>query len=96
MTLLAYIILGIYLTALIWITSYCLLQLHLLYKYQKGNPPKAVSKTAIQENELPFVTIQLPIYNELYVIERLIDQVCAFQYPKDKMEIHILLSLIHI
>ena len=90
MTLLAYIILGIYLTALIWITGYCLLQLHLLYKYQKGAPPKAITKSSIQEDELPFVTIQLPIYNELYVIERLIDQVCDFQYPKDKMEIHIL------
>lgn len=38
----------------------------------------------------PVVTVQLPIYNELYVIARLIDRVCEFEYPKNKLEIHIL------
>ena len=38
----------------------------------------------------PFVTVQLPIYNELYVIGRLIDAVAAFDYPRDRFEIHIL------
>jgi len=36
------------------------------------------------------VTIQLPIYNELYVVERLIDAVCRINYPKDKFEIQVL------
>jgi cellulose synthase/poly-beta-1,6-N-acetylglucosamine synthase-like glycosyltransferase len=36
------------------------------------------------------VTIQLPLYNELYVVERLIDAVCAIDYPKDKLEIQVL------
>ncbi len=36
------------------------------------------------------VTIQLPLYNEMYVIERLIDSVCAIDYPKDKLEIQVL------
>ncbi len=40
--------------------------------------------------EYPFVTVQLPIYNELYVIGRLIDAVAAFDYPRDRFEIHIL------
>ncbi|PPK84643.1 cellulose synthase/poly-beta-1,6-N-acetylglucosamine synthase-like glycosyltransferase [Neolewinella xylanilytica] len=39
---------------------------------------------------LPFVTVQLPIYNEYYVIGRLIDAVAAFDYPKDRYEIHVL------
>ncbi|MEL7162855.1 MAG: cellulose synthase family protein, partial [Bacteroidota bacterium] len=38
----------------------------------------------------PFVTVQLPIYNEYYVIGRLIDAVAKFDYPKDRFEIHIL------
>ncbi len=38
----------------------------------------------------PFVTIQLPIFNELYVIARLIDACAKFDYPKDRFEIHIL------
>ncbi|HMN24638.1 MAG: glycosyltransferase [Ignavibacteriaceae bacterium] len=36
------------------------------------------------------VTIQLPLYNEMYVIERLIDSVCEIDYPKDKLEIQVL------
>jgi cellulose synthase/poly-beta-1,6-N-acetylglucosamine synthase-like glycosyltransferase len=38
----------------------------------------------------PFVTVQLPIYNEMYVVERLIDSIAAFDYPKERFEIHIL------
>lgn len=40
--------------------------------------------------EFPNVTIQLPVYNERYVIERLIHQVCELDYPKEKLEIQIL------
>ncbi len=36
------------------------------------------------------VTIQLPLYNELYVVERLINAVCNIDYPKDKLEIQVL------
>lgn len=36
------------------------------------------------------VTIQLPLYNELYVVERLINTVCEIDYPKDKLEIQVL------
>ncbi len=42
------------------------------------------------ESELPRVTIQLPCYNELYVIERLIDAVALIDYPRDRLEIQIL------
>jgi len=38
----------------------------------------------------PSVTIQLPIYNEKYVAARLVDAVCAMDYPKDKMKIMVL------
>ncbi len=92
MSLLAYFILGIYTLALLYITGYCLLQLHLLYQYQKGQEKKQLrtfSNMPLEES-LPFVTIQLPIYNELYVIERLIDRIASFHYPKHKFEIHIL------
>lgn len=40
--------------------------------------------------EFPLVTVQLPIYNELYVVERLIDAVCLFEYPKNRLEIQVL------
>ncbi len=35
----------------------------------------------------PTITIQLPIYNEKYVAQRLVDAVCHMDYPKDKMKI---------
>ena len=38
----------------------------------------------------PMVTVQLPIFNELYVTERLIDAVCAIDYPRDRLEIQVL------
>ncbi|WP_353067592.1 glycosyltransferase [Tunturibacter psychrotolerans] len=42
------------------------------------------------EGELPFVTIQLPIFNEQFVIERLIEAVCRLDYPRDRFEVQVL------
>jgi len=54
-------------------------------KYGNLNPvPKEIY------NDDAVVTIQLPLYNELYVVERLIDSVCEIDYPKDKLEIQVL------
>ncbi|MGA3244029.1 MAG: cellulose synthase family protein [Bacteroidota bacterium] len=41
-------------------------------------------------DHIPVVTIQLPVFNEFYVVDRLIEAVCAFEYPKDKLEIQVL------
>ncbi len=92
MVALAYIIVSIYIITLSYITAYCLLEFHLLYQYKKNSPKKLLKETPLEGNpkDYPFVTIQLPIYNEKYVIERLIDRVAAFDYPKDRFEIHIL------
>lgn len=49
-------------------------------------PPPPLPKT----EEYPFVTVQLPIFNEMYVVERLIDSIVQFDYPRDRFEIHIL------
>lgn len=60
----------------------------LLYYYYKTQnvsyPDEELPK------DLPIVTIQLPMYNELYVIERLIRSVCNMKYPKEKLEIQVL------
>ena len=42
------------------------------------------------ESELPRVTIQLPVYNELHVIERLVDAACGQDYPRDRFDVQIL------
>ena len=54
-------------------------------KYGHNNP---VPKESFDEE--PMVTIQLPLYNEMYVAERLIKAICEIEYPKDKMEIQVL------
>ncbi|BDQ04098.1 glycosyltransferase [Ignavibacterium sp.] len=54
-------------------------------KYRYNNP---VPKPQIDENAT--VTIQLPLYNELYVAERLIKATCEIEYPNDKLEIQVL------
>jgi len=87
-----YILLVIYVCSLIYVTLFCLMQLHLLYKYLFRNnvDTNIYFKNINGENDLPFVTIQLPIYNEKYVVQKLIDNIVLFDYPKDKFEIHIL------
>lgn len=40
--------------------------------------------------QTPKVTVQLPVFNELYVVRRLIDAVCALDYPKESLEIQVL------
>ena len=60
----------------------------MLYYHKKY---KAVQHKPIPDFECKdIVTIQLPLYNELYVVERLINAVCAIDYPKDKLEIQVL------
>ncbi len=89
----AYFVFVMYLLALLYISWYCLMQLHLLYHYKRSEKSGwlslALGAKAMQE-EWPMVTVQLPLYNEMYVVERLIDSIAAFDYPKDRFEIHIL------
>ncbi|HUJ21971.1 MAG TPA: glycosyltransferase [Bryobacteraceae bacterium] len=56
------------------------------FKYRKN----ATREPAAGFAELPRVTIQLPIYNERYVVERLIDEVAKIEYPKDLLQIQVL------
>jgi cellulose synthase/poly-beta-1,6-N-acetylglucosamine synthase-like glycosyltransferase len=60
----------------------------MIYYYFKNRNKRPAS--APELTEYPKVTIQLPVYNEIYVIGRLIESVCKFDYPRDKMEIQIL------
>lgn len=71
---------------------FCLLELQLAYKYlqYKKNKFNKEVTPAIKSEDLPFVTIQLPVYNEQYVVERLIDACMHFDYPKEKFEIQVL------
>ncbi|MEM9554963.1 MAG: cellulose synthase family protein [Acidobacteriota bacterium] len=56
----------------------------------RTRPAGAESPAAETPRAWPTVTVQLPIYNERYVAERLIDAVCALDYPADRLEIQVL------
>ncbi len=60
----------------------CLLLAYLYKNKKKEKPPDL--------GQYPMVTIQLPVYNELYVVERLIRKVAEIDYPKDRFEIQVL------
>lgn len=88
-----YLMLLIYFVAMSAVTFYCLLQFHLLYlykRYHKQNPEIQYKKYELGDENVPFVTVQLPMYNEQYVAERIIDCVVQQDYPKSRYEIHIL------
>ncbi|MBL7803961.1 MAG: glycosyltransferase family 2 protein [Saprospiraceae bacterium] len=88
-----YLMLLVYFVAMTAVTVYCLLQFHLLYlykKYHRENPEIKYRRYDVDDRNIPFVTVQLPMYNEMYVAERIIDCVAAQEYPKDKFEIHVL------
>ena len=86
------IIIIIYSTALILIFMYALAQLNLLFNYLSAQKKQDKSPKFDLSNpdEIPFVTIQLPVYNELYVMERLLENISKIDYPKDKLEIQVL------
>ena len=65
-------LLVIYSIALLYITIFCLMQLHLLVHYKRYHKNKGLhdEKTPeVSEEDWPFVTVQLPIYNEMFVVE---------------------------
>jgi cellulose synthase/poly-beta-1,6-N-acetylglucosamine synthase-like glycosyltransferase len=66
-------------------------QLVWLYYRNRRNAAKSNEPPArFDEDKLPFVTVQLPIYNEQFVIDRLIDACCRLDYPRDRFEIQLL------
>src|SRR5579862_9572436 len=77
-----------YFIVLVILAAYGMHRYYLVYAYFKNRqnvpgPPPPVT-------EWPKVTIQLPIYNERYVIERLVDAVARFDYPRELLAVQVL------
>src|SRR5207253_5922476 len=88
MTLVEGLFLGTYFCVLLVLSvygSHRYVMAYLFYKY-KGNLPTPLGRFV----QLPRVTIQLPVFNEMYVVERLIQAVCRIDYPRDCLEIQVL------
>jgi cellulose synthase/poly-beta-1,6-N-acetylglucosamine synthase-like glycosyltransferase len=74
---------------MLFVLFYSFAQAHLLYHFFRFKKDPS-QKANLHTDELPYITVQLPIYNELYVVERLIDAAARFNYPKARLEIQLL------
>ena len=87
------IVLILYGLALLLLFLYNCGQLSLIIIYLRSERKRraaAASVATISPTDLPRVTVQLPVYNELYVVERLIDAVALLKYPAEKLDIQLL------
>jgi cellulose synthase/poly-beta-1,6-N-acetylglucosamine synthase-like glycosyltransferase len=82
------LILASYFFICIVLAAYGWHRYYLVYVYMKHKDKVPVP--AGRFAEAPVVTVQLPIYNEMYVVDRLIDAVCRFDYPRDRFEVQVL------
>lgn len=78
-----------FLFCLLFIFLFSIGQLHLTWHYLRSLKEKK-KYPVVEPEEWPAVTVQLPVYNELYVVSRLIDAIASFDYPRDKLEIQVL------
>ncbi len=88
-------VLGIYYTLLLLLTVYGIHRYILLYlfsKYRKGRleTEKKFTECTVADYAYPSVTVQLPLYNEMYVAERVIKAAAAMEYPSDKLTVQVL------
>jgi cellulose synthase/poly-beta-1,6-N-acetylglucosamine synthase-like glycosyltransferase len=89
---LSYIIVILYAISISLVFFYSLAQFNLLLNYLKSKKTKDQSPQFDFSNleEIPYVTIQLPIFNEKYVTERLLTTIAQLDYPREKLEIQVL------
>jgi cellulose synthase/poly-beta-1,6-N-acetylglucosamine synthase-like glycosyltransferase len=77
-----------YFVVLILLASYGIHRYTLVYLYYKKK--QNATKPPQEFSSLPRVTVQLPIFNEQYVVDRLLQAVCRLEYPREKLDIQLL------
>ena len=83
-------VLAVYFAALLLLSlygAYRIKQVVDFWRYRRVEPRP---KSLFAEAELPRVTVQLPLFNEVYVVERLLAAVTAVDYPRERLEIQVL------
>ncbi|NOJ78593.1 cellulose synthase family protein [Myxococcus xanthus] len=88
MTTVEIIFLGVYFSLLCVLGVYGSHRYRMAFLYYRHKFKLPTPKGRLES--LPKVTIQLPIFNEMYVVERLVDSVCRIDYPRDLLEIQVL------
>lgn len=86
----AKVVMVIYFICLVLILFYAILQLSLAVAYVKNKKEKKNIMPIYDPENAPMVTVQIPMYNEFYVADRIIEKVAEFDYPTDKLQIQVL------
>jgi cellulose synthase/poly-beta-1,6-N-acetylglucosamine synthase-like glycosyltransferase len=82
------IFMSLYTFALVMVALYGLHRWAIVWLYYRHR--KKVPKPAGQFDQLPHVTVQLPMYNEMAVARRIIEKTCQLDYPREKLQIQVL------
>jgi cellulose synthase/poly-beta-1,6-N-acetylglucosamine synthase-like glycosyltransferase len=80
----------IYFGILVILSLYGVYRYRLVYQFLRYRRHKPKPRGHFAEEQLPVVTVQLPLFNEMYVAERLIGAVAKLDYPPDRFEIQVL------
>jgi cellulose synthase/poly-beta-1,6-N-acetylglucosamine synthase-like glycosyltransferase len=78
-----------YFVVMIILAGYGMHRYALVYMYYRNRKNRTTEPPA-KFADLPRVTIQLPIYNEQFVVDRLVESICKIDYPQDKLDIQVL------
>jgi cellulose synthase/poly-beta-1,6-N-acetylglucosamine synthase-like glycosyltransferase len=80
----------LYFTILALLAILGVYRLRMVYQFWRYRQVKPQPKRSFAESELPRITVQLPLFNEMYVVERLLESVTGMDYPRHLLEIQVL------
>lgn len=80
----------LYFTILTLLAILGVYRVRMVYQFWRYRNVKPHPKRIFTEDELPRITVQLPLFNELYVVERLVESVVKLDYPRHLLEIQVL------
>jgi cellulose synthase/poly-beta-1,6-N-acetylglucosamine synthase-like glycosyltransferase len=80
----------LYFTILALLAILGLYRVRMVYQFWRYRHVRPQPKRRFAESELPRITVQLPLFNEMYVVERLLESVTGLDYPRHLLEIQVL------
>ncbi len=85
-----WVVITLYFTILFLLAILGAYRLRMVYHFWRYRDLRPEPKRRFAENELPRMTVQLPLFNEMYVVERLVESVAALDYPRHLLDIQVL------